>query len=534
MRRIASILFFLGFWLISNCEVIINEVFYDAIGCDDGKEWIELYNNSSEDVNLQGWILQAGGINFSDIYIFPSILIRAGSFFLISESPLPLTNIQTELGFENGGSATDGIRIINPVIHHSDTILYDVPNSNNLSGDNINQAPCPGVNPGYSLARSVDGLDTDSAEDWIPCINSSPGTTNNPQKIVTLHNCQAIVNGANIDISTVILNLSTSQVDKSELSIKIVFNNELKYLEDLPCLTGLDSVRYDIAIRNEYYESGILEVEIINNSNIQIVDNLWKTWINYEIPALALSEVMYYPLSYQTEWIELKLLSDIAESELTILDASGNESTSVITGVSGDYIVIAEDKNNLLNTFGRCDSLKTFQANGWGRLNNTGDMVMIKYNDSLLDSLMYENNSTIQGCSLEYCEITDTWHRSNAEVGATPTEINSSSQISNPNSVSGLKIVNNLISIKRDKVFVVNFNLQKVVNSLELQLFDIRGKELNTINACFSGQYAGEYTWNGYLQGKYLPSGLYPTIIKIKAESGRILEEKKTIITINR
>ncbi len=534
MRRLGIILFALGFWLIGNCEIIINEVFYDAVGSDDQQEWIELYNNGLEDINLQGWLLQAGGGNFSDLYTFPSIVIRAGAFFLISEFPHPLSNMITELGFENGGSATDGVRIINPANLYHDTILYDSPNSNNLQGDSQIQTPCINPAPGYSLARISDGVDTNLADDWFSCSNPTPGTTNNIEKTVTLKSCEAVTNGGSIDISTVILNLSTCLVDNRDLGIKISFNSELKNYDDLSMIAALDSITYCVSIENEFHEAGQLEVELINNSNTHIVDNLWVKWISYQNPVLSLSEIMYYPQVNQTEWVEVKLLNDIVDSEISIFDATGSQAEAVINGRSGDYIVIAEDRSNLLNTFSHCDSLKVFQAKAWVRLNNTGDSLVLKYFDSLLDSLSYENNSTSQGYSLEYSEINNNWYPSSAGQGASPTEANSS--FSNPqvNDGSGVKVVNNLISIKRGRVFSVNFELQKLVNSLELQLFDIRGKELNTIRANFSNQYSGEYSWDGYLQGKYLPSGLYPAIIKIKAENGRCLEEKKIIITINR
>lgn len=534
MRRYFLILFFLGFWLCGKAEVVINEVFYDAVGSDDGKEWLELYNNGIEDINLEGWILQAGGASFSDIYTFSSIVIRAGSFFLISEAPSSLSNLVIELGFENGGTATDGIRIINPNNLNSDTVLYDSPNINNLIGDSLNQSPCASISSGHSLSRISDGVDSNSAGDWRACSNPTPGTSNNSQRIVTLQSCNAVTNGSNIEVSTVILNLSTWEVHNSEISIKIRFNSELKYFEDLASITANDSVKYFITIENEILEPGKIEVEIINNSDIEIVDNLWMMWIDYENPALSLSEIMYYPMVNQSEWIEVKLLSDVDESEISILDATNSEATSIISGNAGDYIVVAEDRDNLLVNFSSCDSLKVFQADNWVRLNNNGDSVVIEFFNTVLDSVNYENNASSQGYSLEYDEMNHNWHRSNSIEGATPTEINSIAQNTNINNNSVLKIVNNLISIKKDKELIVSFNSPKPVNCLKLQLFDIRGKELNTINATYSNQYVGEYHWDGYLQGKYLSSGLYPALIKIKAENGRVLEERKILITINR
>ena len=534
MRRLIIVISLLGFWLSGHSKVVINEVFYDAVGSDDNQEWIELYNSSSEDINLQGWILQAGGTSYSDIFIFPSIMIRANSFFLISESTYSLSNLVTNLGFENGGSATDGIRILNPANQYTDTILYDYPNANNLIGDSVNQLPCSGVNPGQSLARSVDGVDTDSEYDWVSCSMPSPGLSNVGERKVTLQNCSVELNQTNLEVSTLIRNLSTRLVDKFELSIKIVFNNELKYYEELGAIPAEDSLSLDLTIDNEFLSSGLLVVELINNTDIQIVDNLWKKDIFYQAPALFLSEIMYHPLVNQPEWIEVKLLEDLNNADLEILDASYNEANANISGFAGEYIVIAEDKESVIMHYPNCDSLKVFQANGWARLNNTGDSVVIKCYQVTLDSLQYEASMSPLGYSLELNEVDNEWTASNAVAGATPTERNSISQDNGFNNLSGIKIVSSLISIKRDKQLKVKFNLQKIVNSIELKIFDIRGKELNSIEIGLANQYSGECSWDGCVRDKYLASGLYPTIIKLKAENGRILEEKKIIITINR
>jgi hypothetical protein len=401
-------------------------------------------------------------------------------------------------------------------------------------GDSFNQLPCVNAISGYSLARNYDGIDSDSADDWFSCANISPGSSNVIERLVSLQNSKALTSGTSIDISTVILNLSTWDVDNSELSIKILFNSELKHFEDLTEISGGDSLIYCTAIENEFLESGLLEVELISNSNIILVDNLWEKWINYQSPLLSLSEIMYYPLTNQTEWVEVKLLNDIAYGEMTIVDASGNKATSQISGFTGDYIVIAEDRSSVMHSFPTCDSLKVFQAEGWSHLNNTGDLVLIKYFNTTLDSLLYEANSTPAGYSWECTEENNEWARSNSAEGATPTESNSITHDNPTNYSAGLKIISNLISIKKDKQLVIQFNSQKLVNSLDIQLFDIRGKELSTITTHFSNQYSGDYCWDGCLNGRYLTSGLYPTIVKIKAENGRVLEEKKTIITINR
>lgn len=534
MKKSSSLICLLVFWLLGYGDLVINEVFYDAVGSDDNQEWIELYNNSNNDINLDGWNLQAGGTSYSDIYIFPSIMIRANSFFLISETSYPLSNLIITLGFENGGTATDGIRILNPVTGYTDTILYDFPNSNNLEGDGGDQEPCSGSNPGFSIARFSDGEDTDSADDWIPCSTPTPGASNDIVKIVTMKDCQAAISGKTIEVFTLILNLSTYTVDKSELSIKILFNNELKYFEEIDAIAQQDSLSLSMTFNNEFHEEGVLSVELINNTNIDIVDNLWESAISYQVPRLTLSEIMFSPHAGQYEWVEVKLLSNVDQAEITILDALEHQANASISGLEGNYLVIAENRDNLILNYSECDSTKVFQADNWPPLNNTGDSVVLKYYKSLLDSLVYENEAVPRGYSWELNESTNDWNRSNSPNGATPTSINSQYQDNPASDISGLKIINSLISIKLNKQFHVKFKSTKLVSSLNIKIFDIRGKSLHTITSKYANQYQGEYSWDGCLQGKYLTSGLYPIIVRINAANGRLIAEKKAVITINR
>lgn len=535
MRRLSFLIFLMVVWLDSYCSIVINEVMYDAVGSDQGKEWIELYNNGQEDVNLQGWLLQAGGSSFTDILIFPSINIRAKSFFLISEQASPLTNYIAELHFENGGSTSDGIRILNPRDQYTDTILYDSPNNNNLVGDNGDyDCLCPAVTPGQSLARISDGIDTDCPEDWLATSQSSPGNSNEIVKIVEMTSCKALISTDNIEVSTIILNLSTFKVDKSDLSIKIIFNNELKYNSTLSEIPPLDSLNICLLIENENYQNGQLSIELVNNTNVDIVDNLWETLICYDIPDLQLSEIMHSPLTGNSEWIEVKLLEDIKDLQVRLSDSAGNYAPAVISGYAGDYLVIAQDKNKLLETFSVSDSSLVMQPTTWPRLNNNGDKINLEIYNTRIDSLIYGPNSTSKGYSLEYHETSQQWSQCTFPTRASPTKENSLPTPNHDIKINNIQVANSLISRKQDKLLRIDFASEDENCFLSLKIFDIRGKEITVIKSDIAGKYGGQLAWNGYLQGKYLASGLYPAVIRLNSENGRLIAEKKTLITINR
>lgn len=49
--------------IVVNSQIIINEIMYNPDGSDTGREWIEIFNNGSETVNLTGWKLFEANVN---------------------------------------------------------------------------------------------------------------------------------------------------------------------------------------------------------------------------------------------------------------------------------------------------------------------------------------------------------------------------------------------------------------------------------------------------------------------------------------
>jgi hypothetical protein len=64
-------------------DIIINEIMYDPDGDDIWYEWIELYNNDTESINVDGWILH-GTIGGSNTIL--SGTMNAGSYLLIAKN----------------------------------------------------------------------------------------------------------------------------------------------------------------------------------------------------------------------------------------------------------------------------------------------------------------------------------------------------------------------------------------------------------------------------------------------------------------
>ncbi|MFH1547323.1 MAG: lamin tail domain-containing protein [bacterium] len=160
--------------------ILINEVMYDPEGTDLGYEWIELKNISNSTIDLEGWKIQAAGAQFTDVLTISSLSIQPNQILLIGEQKVQSDYPVSKLAFQNGGSESDGIRLVDNAGMIVDTVIYDSPNSNNLIDDTgyIGISFADDVPSGYSLCR-IGINDTDnSANDFTQCKNSTPGNDN--------------------------------------------------------------------------------------------------------------------------------------------------------------------------------------------------------------------------------------------------------------------------------------------------------------------------------------------------------------------
>ena len=107
--------------VIANAQVVINEYcasstsFLDEYG--DNADWIELYNTSSADVNLEGWHLSDKASNLTK-WTFPSYILKPGKYLLVYASGKDLYEY----------SAGDTI-FYNPLVEATDNFSYAIGSS---------------------------------------------------------------------------------------------------------------------------------------------------------------------------------------------------------------------------------------------------------------------------------------------------------------------------------------------------------------------------------------------------------------------
>ncbi|MDA1005030.1 MAG: lamin tail domain-containing protein [Verrucomicrobia bacterium] len=172
---------------VAHAQVLISEVFYDAVGADDNLEWIELVNVGGTAVDLSTWSLGWGGGDYTYGGVQLSGLIPPGGTFVIGG---PVSgNDNGNPGFDqsvlfanllqNGGSVADGIALFNmaaasvtastvPV----DVVIYGTTNSNGLIDESgsAGAEDAPNVSNGHSIER------INLAGTWIDQAVPTPGT----------------------------------------------------------------------------------------------------------------------------------------------------------------------------------------------------------------------------------------------------------------------------------------------------------------------------------------------------------------------
>ncbi len=161
--------------------LLVNEVYYDPDpDSDDGNEWIELCNNGTETIDLAGYWIESGGGTFGACFDIAAGTIAPGEYLLVG-GPSATHPGAFDPNLQNGGSETDGVRVVDATGTVVDTVLYDSDNANNLVDDQglTTSAPAADVPGGHSIGRWPDCVDTDvSGVDFIEYDPPSPGLAN--------------------------------------------------------------------------------------------------------------------------------------------------------------------------------------------------------------------------------------------------------------------------------------------------------------------------------------------------------------------
>ncbi|KQC02930.1 MAG: hypothetical protein APR54_09845 [Candidatus Cloacimonas sp. SDB] len=540
MKPYLIFIFILNLSLNLLASVVINEVLYDPSGSDSGYEWIELYNNGDETVDLNGWKILKAGTSFILELSLPEVYIAAHSHFLIGDIYVENTDLTAELSFQNGGSATDGIQLVSPDGQYTDTVLYDEPNTNCLPDDvtDPGQFFAPDVAGGHSLARISDGLDTDnSADDWFDCENPTPGDTNFFPIDLEISSLKIENNGANYEAYIGVKNLSTVGVDNSVANLEITVNNSILSNFELPEICGGDSL--EVILELGVFESGYY----LTSANLNCLydnyleNNLMTASFLQGSPPLVLNEILFKPLETSFEWIEIynKSTCGYLVDNFEIIDESGAKILFSGYIEALDYIVVCENKDHLLLDYPQAIEEKLIQAASWTSLNNTDETLILKDQFEIqFDYLDYNGADCPLNMSLERINPflgneLDNWGYS--IDSATPGWKNSIYVVDLP-AESKLNINPDPFSPYRGERTIISYKLPEKLSRVTVRIFDLKGRMKKKLVDQKIQAAEGEFIWDGKGDNNSLLNvGIYLVLMEATSlNSEKVYSQIKTVV----
>jgi len=226
----------------SGGSLLLSEVFYDPSGTDDGLEWVELYNADTVAIDLSGFSLGNGGLDYTTTLVQLSGVIQPGETFVVGGPTSSATNFNPVLNqavdfnpdLQNSGTTGDGVALFNvpaaqvtPTTVPIDAVVYGPDNANGLIDETgVANPPEVGDAPSNSSIERVD-----LAGGWqiqaVPTPNASPlaGPPPNTAPTVTI---TAPVNGSTFTEGTPIgFTATATDVEDGDLSAGLAWSSDL-------------------------------------------------------------------------------------------------------------------------------------------------------------------------------------------------------------------------------------------------------------------------------------------------------------------
>ena len=421
-------------------SIVINEIMYAPSTGEP--EWVELYNNTNQSINLGGWRFADAT---SGVILGPPVgpVIKPNDFIILSasESIYNFYNIPVE------------VLVLNlPSLNNSGDILTLTDFNENLI-DSVAYNPTWGGSNGHSLERVSSEAESNDPLNWgssISVYKATPGVINSiTQKDFDiavseiLFNPQFPFEGDTVSISAKVKNPG---LNNANFSLQLYEDTNLDSIPDLLVdelqnlfLTSEDSntFSFNYSIENIQSRRGFFVNAVFLTDQDTSNNKIYKTIEpGIQPQSIVINEIMYSPLGGEPEWIELYNRTN------EIINLNGWSVNDVYTAPT--YAFIDEDvfiqpnsylvlsRSIAIYNFHRIIPSEVFVLS-IPSLNNDVDGVVVKDDRGLqIDSVLYSSQwGGTNGYSLERVSVNaesnlaSNWGSSLDLEQSTPGRINS-------------------------------------------------------------------------------------------------------------
>jgi len=516
-----------------SAQVLVNEIMANEPGGNVMLEWIELYNNSDEDIFLGLYSLDIDG----DIMLLPDLYLYPYEYIIFCRKLF--SDVQSA-GFEEVWGDNSGIWGDNA--DSEDYLIHELAGIG-LTNSGGTVTLLRAAQSVSSLSWSDEGADGVSWERLLPDNNipgqstdragSTPGRVNSITPLafdLALLPVETRFLGDGVsEFIIAMTNIGLNDMPAGEISIyydpdrdSVTVETDLIAVIEYPETSPGDTIEYYAYFELDGVQPNVLLTlppDYRPGNNVQIV-----TTFGIDYPPVIISEFLADPKDdLDAEWVELKNRGD------ETIDLSdwhlGDEvkfypivpsDTLIFPDViiePGDYLVLCKDVVAFEDYYGV--GINVIEMNSWPTLNNDGDIIRLRDDlDNIVDSIQYDftyggNYTWGRG---EEPDMTDRWGRS-IEIGGTPGEANAVYFEAVSSSIS-VTAEPNPFSPSKDGQMEISFEVPPGEN-LTVKIYDIKGRVVKTLIDNLTA-FEGSVMWDGRSDGgRKLKIGMYVLYIEV-------------------
>jgi len=386
-------------------DIVINEIMYNPpgeLGVDDHWEYLEIYNNEPEAVDLSNWFFNQG-ITFT----FESgTVIQAGDYLVIAREPdtiaefYGITNLVGPYGGALGNSGetlelTDYIGTVIDIVTYSD------------------QSPWPtepdGSGPSLSLIDPE--LDNNLPESWLASLENfgTPGIVNfSADPVITLN----FPNGGEYLQQEMTYDIAWSSFNFTG-NVKIELLDAGSVIEVLAASVDVSLGTWEWAITSGQTTGSQFKIKVSDVEDGEPWDDsneVFSIIEPVEVPDLVITEIMYNPPESGTDSLEFIEVYNNDTEAIDLTDfhfsAGVNFTFPQVTLNTGEFVLVAVSEQAMQNVFG-------VTAYEWisSGLGNGGELIELSDNfGNVVDAVEYSDQlpwDTLAdgfGPSLTFCD----------------------------------------------------------------------------------------------------------------------------------
>lgn len=372
--------------LLSLCapasRVLVNEVFYDALGDDTGWEFVELLNPGAAPAPLAGLRLESGDGSQPGRWTLrwtaaAGDTVAPHARFVVGGARVtPPPDRVAALDLQNG---PDALRLVWP-----DGAVEVVGWGAHEFAEYACGAPAPDAPSGSALARVPDGIDRGGNLLDFRVAPPSPGGANQPQRAA------AVVRGR-----TRLVPERPAAGEAAALELTLDNRGALAWGSGeavlavsgeplatpgawpLPPLAPGDSTRHVQPLGALLAARGAIVVRVSLPGDDVASDDADTLLVRVGDDPVQITELQYHPAEAEGEWLELRNASvaPLALTGWTLADRSGTRGR--IDGVPrlepDSLLVLAQSRAALLTRFPALDTARVREVAPWPSLNNSDD-----------------------------------------------------------------------------------------------------------------------------------------------------------------